>query len=271
MAKVTALLGALAVLLPSAVATADPHEATGVGIRGRVHDDDVLLKAERLIAGEQANTTNKKTIEHKRALVPVCYAYEVDTDIPPGDCVPATDFCDDPQNSIPFWDTVPIATSRFATMRVIVCLSVAEAPKAAVTQQQFRRLPIPAPEIIVEPSGGHTLINIGTNFLTRKRPVVLPTTVLGQAIQVKATPASYQWTYGDGTTFTTTNPGARYPALLTPHTYHQPGTYTVRLRTTFTGEYSVNGGPWQPINGTATTTSPPVTITAEERRAVIIT
>ncbi len=143
------------------------------------------------------------------------------------------------------------------------------APEVVVSAEQFRRLPIPAPEIITQPPDRITLINIDTNILTRKNAVVLPTTVLGQAVRVRATPASFTWQYGDGTDLTTANPGALYPNMPTAHVYRAPGTFTVDLTTTFTGEFSVAGGPWQPIAGTASIRSDPATIQAEERRAVL--
>ncbi len=139
-----------------------------------------------------------------------------------------------------------------------------------MTQEAFRRLPIPAPEILTQPPDHVTLINIETNIFTAKKPDILSTRVLGQVVRVRATPASFVWEYGDGDTLATANPGHRYPYMPTAHTYTQPGTFRIGLVTTFTGEFSVSGGPWQPINGTATRQSTPVTVTAEERRAVLI-
>lgn len=49
--------------------------------------------------------------------------------------------------------------------------------------------------------------------------------------------------------------------LDTAHTYREPGRHRVRLSTAYRGEYSVSGGPWQPIDGIATVASPPTTLT----------
>jgi hypothetical protein len=130
-----------------------------------------------------------------------------------------------------------------------------------VTAEDFRRLPIPAAAVKVQPSNRRTLINIPTNLYAGADSVVLPTTVLGQAVRVRATPLRFHWTYGDGTSRTTDDPGAPYPELRTAHVYRQPGTRTLHLTTTYSGEYSVGGGAWQPIDGLATVDSPAAELT----------
>ncbi len=164
----------------------------------------------------------------------------------------------------------PPGPNDWVNTGVIACRSSAIAePEIVVTQEQFRRLPIPAPQILIQPPDRLTLINIDTNLLTTRKPVTLPTTILGQPVRVRATPATYSWRYGDGHALTTPDPGDLYPHMPTAHIYTVPGIYTVELTTTFTGEFSVGGGPWQPVDGTASTTSRPIIVTAEERRAVI--
>jgi hypothetical protein len=130
-----------------------------------------------------------------------------------------------------------------------------------VTAEDFRRLPLPAATVEVQPPNRRTLINIPTNLYAAANTVVLPTTVLGQAVRVRATPLRFHWRYGDGTARTTTDPGAPYPELRTAHTYLRPGTRTLGLTTTYSGEYSVGGGEWLPIEGLATVDSPNSTLT----------
>jgi hypothetical protein len=140
-----------------------------------------------------------------------------------------------------------------------------------MTAADFRRLPLPAGQVIVEPGNGRTLINIPTNVLVQAPRVVLTTTLLGLQVRVRATATTYRWVFGDGGTLTTSDPGARYPELRTAHTYLDPGPYTLTLTTTYAGEYSVRGGPWLPIDGTAQVASPPVRLTAYAAHAVLIT
>ena len=139
-----------------------------------------------------------------------------------------------------------------------------------VTAEDFRRLPLPAAAIKVQPPSLRTLINIPTNVYANAARVILPTTVLGQAVRVRATPLRFRWKYGDGAIRTTTDPGGPYPVLRTAHVYRQPGIQSVTLTTTYSGEYSVGGGPWQPIEGLATVNSPGtrLTVLAAESRLV---
>lgn len=132
-----------------------------------------------------------------------------------------------------------------------------------LTLADFQRLPLPAGTTNVQPDNGYTLINVPTNVYADAETVVLDTDLLGFAVQVRATPASYTWDFGDGTTLgPTDDPGAPYPDLRTTHTYESPGAYGITLTTAYTGEYSVDGGPWLPVPGQAQVTSTPVPVEA---------
>ena len=153
------------------------------------------------------------------------------------------------------------------------CLTGDQVPGGAVpgfSAADFRRLPLPAGIVLTEPVDHRTLINIETNVLVQAPPVVLTTTLLGLPVRVRATAARYRWTFGDGASLDTAGPGAHYPDLRTTHIYLAPGIYTLGLTTTYRGEYSVRGGPWIPIDGTAQVTSLPVQVTAYEARAHLI-
>jgi hypothetical protein len=130
------------------------------------------------------------------------------------------------------------------------------APVPVVTADQFRRLPLPPGLVHVQPGNGRTLVNVPTNVYVDAQTAILPTTVIGVPIRVRATPIAFDWTFGDGRRLHTADPGAPYPDLRTTHTYIAPGTLTLALTTTYRGEYSVNNGPWIPINGTAAVASP---------------
>ncbi|MFC3688533.1 hypothetical protein [Aquipuribacter hungaricus] len=146
-----------------------------------------------------------------------------------------------------------------------LCLSpaVAEAPapQPVVTLADFRRLPLPASQAAIQPAGGEALIRMRTNAYVDPVSTGQQTfdiTLLGTPVRVRATPASYTWDYGDGSApVTTTDPGAPYPDLTTWHEYSDPGEVAITLTTSYTGEYSVAGGPWIAIPGTAEVDSPP--------------
>jgi hypothetical protein len=220
----------------------------------------------------------------ERAYVPACEGNAPDSPDSFGTlCPTAMTLCSatpDPYDlgywvfTAPAGPPAPTAASWRATGE-FACRSAADAgdPAAAqpvVTAEDFRRLPLPAAGVKVQPPNRRTLINVPTNLYTDVDPVVLPTTVLGQAVRVRATPLRFHWTYGDGSALTTTNPGAPYPDLRTAHTYRRPGTRELGLSTTYSGEYSVGGGAWLPIDGLATVDSPGSTLTvlAAENRLV---
>ena len=134
-------------------------------------------------------------------------------------------------------------------------------PQVTVTLADFRSLPLPAAQPAIQPAGGQALIRMRTNAYVdpaSTEPQVFDITLLGTPVQVRATPASYTWDYGDGSApVTTDDPGAPYPDLTTWHEYEQPGDVAITLTTTYTGEYSVAGGAWVDIPGTAEVVSPP--------------
>jgi PKD repeat protein len=134
--------------------------------------------------------------------------------------------------------------------------------------EDFRRLPLPAGVVHIQPPNGRTLVNVPTNVYVDAEEIVLPTQVLGFPVRVRATPSRFTWRFGDGRTMTTKDSGAPYPRMTTTHTYTRPQTARVALTTVYTGEYSVAGGPFQPIDGTATVESPgaALTVLAAESR-----
>ena len=146
------------------------------------------------------------------------------------------------------------------------------APLPGLSLADFQRLPLPAGTSTVEPPGGYVLVTMPTNvFASSTEPVVLTTTVLGQPVQVRATPARWSWDFGDGTVVgPTTDPGAAYPALTNTHAYAERGDYEIVMTTHYTGEFSLDGATWYPIQGEAQVDSAPVTVTAMAGRNVLV-
>jgi len=153
------------------------------------------------------------------------------------------------------------------------CLRPAQVPGGAVpafTVRELRRLPLPAGVAHIQPGTGETLVNIPTNVYVTASPVTLTTRLIGIPIRVRATPTAYLWSFGDSATLDTTDPGHPYPGMTTTHTYVTAATLAITLRTTYSGEYSVAGGPWLPIDGVATVTTPPVPLQVIETHAVLV-
>ena len=67
-----------------------------------------------------------------------------------------------------------------------------------LTTEDFRRLPIPAPALTLQPDRGWVLVNIETIVWTDPTPVTLRTDLLGRGVTVEATPVRWTYDFGDG-------------------------------------------------------------------------
>ena len=85
-------------------------------------------------------------------------------------------------------------------------------------------------------------------------------------MRLEIRPSRFEWAHGDGTTATTATPGAPYPAKDVVHRYADAHT-TVQhhVSVTWSAEWSLNGGPLQPVNGTVTTTGPATPLRSRRR------
>jgi hypothetical protein len=141
-----------------------------------------------------------------------------------------------------------------------------------ITAADFQRLPLVPSAIHVEPPTGWTLVNLPTIVYASGEPQSLRTTVVGIGVTVRATPASFTWTFGDGSPpLATTDPGKAYPAATITHAYLAAGVNRIRLVTQWNGEFLVDGSStWLPVTGTAETTSnsEPLTVYTAHSRLV---
>jgi hypothetical protein len=92
--------------------------------------------------------------------------------------------------------------------------------------------------------------------------------IRGFTVAITAAATEYAWRTGDGSTITSTDPGAPYPNPTVTHDY-RAGTYTASLATTWGATYTVNGGPPITVPGTTTTEGEPITFTVVQARAVL--
>lgn len=127
-----------------------------------------------------------------------------------------------------------------------------------VTQRDFASLPVAPARAHAGPQVGYLPVNMDLVAYAEATEQTLDTTLLGTPVQVRATPVTYRWSFGDGNTLDTARPGQPYPSTEITHRYEHQGWYDVSLTTTYAGEFSVNGGPWQDIDGTITVSSDPV-------------
>ncbi len=146
-----------------------------------------------------------------------------------------------------------------AATGITFCQQYAEPTTPVLTvgliRTAFAELKLPAGTLVIQPPDGLTLVNFDTNFYTTSTdPIARTVTLLGRRVTLEATPSTFHWTFGDGESLTTSDPGAPYPRLRVTHNYLRKDTYRPSLATTYTGRYRVGDGPWRQIPGTVTIT-----------------
>jgi hypothetical protein len=147
--------------------------------------------------------------------------------------------------------------SDWNVLRWYTC--VTDGPLIAAIEHEWSTLQPEPSAIDLQPGTGWVYATVPTIAMADDAPRVHTATLLGAAVEIVATPASYVWTWGDGATTSSTDPGSAYPKATISHTYGR-GTdqATVGLSTTWTGRYRVNGGAWVDFDTTITSTSPGV-------------
>jgi len=141
--------------------------------------------------------------------------------------------------------------------------------------EAFRRIPVPTSPIGVNPVGGRTLVNFDTILHTEAQPFTRTVRLLGRSVTFDITPSEFTWDTGQGT-FTTSEPGRAYQASLPmsayiTHRYLEAGKVQLGLETTWTARWRVGNGPWRPVDGTVTTTSPSVPLDVVTARPQLVT
>ena len=166
------------------------------------------------------------------------------------------------------------ATDGMLRSIVEICAPLGPLPVAPRREQvltAFRELPLYHGAIRTDPAV-FTLVNLETYFWCgdadgrgceaigeAERQV----TLLGQPVRIRPKILSYQWRFGDGTS-QRADPGR------TAHTYRRPGHVTVTLTLTWTADYALGTGSFQPIDDTTTTTSPSRVLPVREAQTVIV-
>ena len=156
---------------------------------------------------------------------------------------------------------------------------LADAPTAAptVTTREVAHL-VPAVGMQGMEPKGWMVVGLPTNFFADVTPSVVSTTLLGTPAEVRFTPVSFTWQYGDGSSTTSATGGATWAALgvaefsetATSHIYDRPGEYSISLTILYSAEYRIGVGNWLPLAGTVPSTSPPLTASAKAAKTVLV-
>jgi hypothetical protein len=104
---------------------------------------------------------------------------------------------------------------------------------------------------------GWGVLGLPVNYIASASTHVVSGSLFGQATEVRFTPRSYQWSFGDGTSATTYQGGARWDQLglsdfsttSTSHSYAQAGNFTTHVTVHFGVEYRIGGGAWTAVSG----------------------
>lgn len=126
--------------------------------------------------------------------------------------------------------------------------------------------------------GAWTVVGVETNFIAGAVTHEVGGTLLGRSAEVRFTPASYEWNYGDGTTRSTADAGASWSALglkefsrtSTSHKYLIPASYTPSVTVYYSVEYRWGGGVWQSIAGRIPATASASTVTVFTADTVLV-
>jgi len=122
------------------------------------------------------------------------------------------------------------------------------------------------------------VVGLDTNFYSDAGPRVVEGSLLGQPAAVRFTPVAWRWTYGDGTSKSSTSPGASWASLNlrefdptpTSHVFAAPGSYAIDLTVEYSAEYQFAGTGWVAIAGTVALPANRIVATASDANTVLV-
>jgi hypothetical protein len=121
-----------------------------------------------------------------------------------------------------------------------VCLSPGEPPTPPTPAEVWDRVGIPVPGIGVNPAA-EGLTGLDTwLWYEGSRGVTVTVSLRGYTVTATAGPSKYRWGMGDGTTYTTTDPGSEADPAAT-HMYETREEYPLSLDVTWEGSWSISG------------------------------
>lgn len=132
-----------------------------------------------------------------------------------------------------------------------------------------RTIGLPGLTVRTQP-GTQTLVNIETIFYAQPQPFRRSVALLDHEVDLVATPTTYRWIHGDGTTSVTTRPGKPYPAMDVTHRYEEPAdSVQPRVDVAYQVRYRVDGGAWQTLAQTLTAAGPTSRLAVKEAAPVL--
>lgn len=131
-----------------------------------------------------------------------------------------------------------------------------------VTRQDVQSLLVHSGSLEIQPNRSWVLVNVETIAMTDAVQHVLSTQVLGVDVDLRVTPASFSWDFGDGSPAVVgTDPGAPWPDHTVAHVYQDAQETVISLRTEWDAEFRPAGATaWFPVEGRAVTVATSDTI-----------
>jgi len=145
----------------------------------------------------------------------------------------------------------PVVKPKPVVTKKAIAKPIAKPAAASLSDKLVKLLPVG--DINFQPEVD-PLVNLPVYFWTQtptRFTALVP--ILDVVVYVNLTP-TFTWSFGDGGLFVTTMQGAPFPIGGVTHTYKSSKDYSVNLKVTWTGTWSVNGVT-TPISGNAITQS----------------
>ena len=140
-----------------------------------------------------------------------------------------------------------------------------------VVQRAFRELDFARPRVAIQPEGNQTLVNFETYYRVQwqqagEAPREVATVILlGRSVRIRPVVRSFSYAFGDGSSSgPTSDAGGVFPTGRIRHTYAAAGTVPVSVRAAYTGDFSVDGGAWEPVDETVVIPGPPTGVRVRE-------
>ena len=121
------------------------------------------------------------------------------------------------------------------------------------------------------------VVGLPTNFVATASVHTVNDSLFGFPVVVRFTPAGYDFSFGDGTTVTTTSGGtswadlgqAQFTPTPTSHTYAERGSYSAQVDVRYSAEVDFGIG-WFPISGEVTSAGAPQEIRIFEAHTALV-
>ncbi|MCW4458920.1 PKD domain-containing protein [Microbacterium sp. MPKO10] len=131
--------------------------------------------------------------------------------------------------------------------------------------------------VAMEPDGW-MIVGLPANFYADAAVNTASGELFDIPINVRFTPTRYSWSWGDGTSSTTSTRGSpwddldvpEFTATATSHTFTEKGTYKVSLTVDYSVEIRTPGEGWFPVEGTLSKAASGVTAIATTANSVIV-